>query len=911
MFKLQRRSFVKAALSSILLLPIRRLNALASETFKRITIFKTDPKIITGSNLGEGWEGLNLGYWKIENGAMRRVLSAVGDRARNTGFPYHYESQLNPDGKMPREYDPSLPMGTMWNRHWKLANDYSIKVTAKICHLSAARQRQGEGSSWAMYQTNYGLFGISFGGHSQFESFYPSPEASPMFIVKEDGSYGLMRYQQWEPVPVTLLSQGKVAPLQVDDLIELDLRVSGNTITAILTVNSIQHPTLSITDAEFSLSGYFGLVARGLLDVEVSEVDVQQSDNITLNAPLNDCHVCYPLGDTLKKVGGCWQVRFIGIFRSAGELVQIKVADSAKPVGGWQGVLVAGQAAIVSNDFRVNTAVIDVLLPHSPADKTLYYTLWKDGVDVTTDPRIGTDSVGPGTGLVGDVPNDGNYVGRLPQLTAPYRVCGLSCHAIHTAGKSELDDDGQGGWCGPRVTNAPVGDCRIPEPFFVHDQPCHGAFKYLEDFNYQIMLWEDDVWYMELLLYPPSTVDAYKIVTTSIAGPTTRWQMMQHWNVLNPGDHDHGMDDVKGPEQLVIRNRADLGQDPSYMVRNFQIVSHLMTGKENPSGKDNPKRWRKWKMPNRDFSLMVMDSRLWRTSQDTAIWADEGWGHDKELYSRSDPTRTLLGEEQFAWLLSELRTDSSMLICLTGINVLHTIWGGHSGTDWLNMLVERDRVSADYAGWVKAGADRVLELISERGGVVTIYGDVHAGSIVRNEQLRIFECSFGPIGRWGGRSLIEGFARKMQDFDGRAIEVIALYHHEFNDPDLGKQGSINYWNVLEAEFDTRPTDPLVSLAIRNITDTLDAPKRGGGAVTAAASDMGKPLQSKLAPFNTLKSADILFLNSKGQPIRGARSDANGLVSIKGFSSLLAGEKIVMLAISGDKTDSQLLPLLVM
>jgi hypothetical protein len=55
------------------------------------------------------------------------------------------------------------------------------------------------------------------------------------------------------------------------------------------------------------------------------------------------------------------------------------------------------------------------------------------------------------------------------------------------------------------------------------------------------MLWEDDVWYLELAFPPPSVDDAYKVITTTLGGPTTRWQMMRHWNVLNPGDHDYGL----------------------------------------------------------------------------------------------------------------------------------------------------------------------------------------------------------------------------------------------------------------------------------------------------------------------------------------------------------------------------------
>ena len=77
----------------------------------------------------------------------------------------------------------------------------------------------------------------------------------------------------------------------------------------------------------------------------------------------------------------------------------------------------AGTAPIITNDFRCNTAVIEVTLPASPADKTLYYTIWKDGSDVTEDPR---------SGFLGKKA----YLGRLPRLKAPYRLCGLSCHAV-------------------------------------------------------------------------------------------------------------------------------------------------------------------------------------------------------------------------------------------------------------------------------------------------------------------------------------------------------------------------------------------------------------------------------------------------------------------------------------------------
>jgi hypothetical protein len=253
-----------------------------------------------------------------------------------------------------------------------------------------------------------------------------------------------------------------------------------------------------------------------------------------------------------------------------------------------------------------------------------------------------------------------------------------------------------------------------------------------------------------------------------------------------------------------------------------------------------------------------------------------------------------------------MTTDSSSLICLTGIHALHTIWGGHDGQDWLNSIIDRDRVSADYAGWVKAAADRVLDLISNRDGVVSVYGDVHAGSIVRNKENRVLECSFGPIGRWGGRSLIDGFGAEMQDYDGRELDCISLYHHEYKNNRLDKQDSINYWNFLEMEFDPSLDEAEIRIAIRNITDPVDAEVRGGGQISTKAADIGKQPTAKIAPKPTLANADLLFLSEAGTPIRGARSRADGKVMQKTLIGVEPGERVVLLAVRDKKTESQVL-----
>ena len=740
-----------------------------------------------------------------------------------------------------------------------------------------------------MYQRGYGLLGVAFGSASQYESFGmaggANGKAAWIAAWTDDGYFGIREHGS-----DAIIAIERVPRPAAGDRFRIKVEVSGSetgrgTVQATLQIDGRGRATeVRVEGVERTkhLEGYAGAAGRGLLDFDVGEFRIEPGTSTQLEPRVNECHTCYALGDTLRQADGQWQVRFVALFRGDGERAEIRVADTQEQAGGWQSVAAAGSAPIVTNDFRRSTAVIDAKLPRNPAETDLFFTVWKDGQDVTADPRLGTDAVGIGTGQVGVVPDSGDYVGRLPRLSAPYKLCGLSCHAIHGGGP-KLPDAGRGGG------------------FFVHDQPTPEAYRHLEDYGFQVMMWEDDVWYMELLLYPPSPDDAYKIVTTTLCGPTTRWQMMRHWNTINPGDHDYGMDDVKGPEQIAIRAHEDLGQDRDYMRRNFQIVHHLVTGDDAPSGTENPKKWRRWKMPDRDFSLLILDSRLWRSSQDTNIWDDQGWGAKTSLYRRDDVTRSLLGEEQFAWLRETIRTDSSPLICLTGINGMHTIWTGDGRReDAKTVLGERDRVAADYAGWVTAGANRVLDVLGSRSGVTTVYGDVHVGMILRNVEQRVFECSFGPIGRSGGRGVKDGFGPRMRDFDGREVEIKALYHQRYDTPDLRKVDGPFYWNFLEMEFDPRGEDPAIALRVRNLVDPPSEEPRGGGSVRERASQTGRPLTCSLPRTKLLPNADVLLASAEGRPLRGARTLADGTLPLRGLSGVMPGETIVAIAKKGSK-----------
>ena len=835
---------------------------------------------------GYHWESLNPGYWKIENHALRRRLTNVGDGARRMGFPYHYESHGR-DGQMiggwqegygldnEIAYDPSLPYGMLWRTDWPLTGNYQLQVTFTI---KERMQPPHPNHDWQMYQPGYAVMGVCFGGNTPYESWENrDPERGAWFAGWRDtGHFGM--YQHYDDVDEATVQEVATPTLKRGDQVTMEVVVGGNeadqaTVAATMRYGKqVMRLELPTVDRARFTEGYFGVVGRGLLDFEVNEVSLTPAENQPQPTEPTELLVAYPLGDTLREEGEAYTCRFVAIFSSDGQEATVRISESERPTEGWDEVPVAGGGDIVTNDFRCNTAVIDVTLPKSPADATLYYTVWKDGSNVTTDPREGY--LGQKT-----------YVGRLPQLTAPYRLCGLSCHAISGPAALERAD--------------------LYEREWIHGQPTAEAFRYVEDYDFQVMVWEDDVWYLELVLYPPSTDDAYKIITTTIANPTSRWQMMRHWNVINPGDHDYGMDDVKGPEQLMIRRYPDLGQDPEYMRRNFQIVQHLISGDEDPTALDNPQHWRAWKMPHRDFTLLILDSRLWRSSQDTNVWDDEGWGHKRNLYDRTDPTRTLLGEEQFAWLQEMVRTDTSPLICLTGINGLHTVWQGvNEDPETGQVFDQRDRVVADYAGWVKAGADRVLELISSREGIVTVYGDVHNGCLMKNPELGVYECSFGPIGRYGGRSVKEDFGPTMTDYDGRPVEVTALYHKEYQSPTLEPITGPKYWNFLEMHFDPRPADPELSMKIRNLIDPRDVAVRGGGHVEATASHTGRKHRSHLPALTTLPNADVRFITREGHPVRGIRSQPDGTVPVTGLVEVPPETPLLMVAANEETQEIQ-------
>ena len=888
----------------------------------------------SGSFFGNGWDSLSPGAWRVERGALAPRFPTRGAYAERDGvwnlvFPHHVQDgvlsrfgvpsiEAVENGPHLGSGDPSRGLAFLWRADRRVGRDFSCSVKLDLQGKGAPQDIEPD-ASWRMMQEGYGAVGLCLGAASMLE--YGGPGNAIVFAGwRDDGAFGLYGIPD-KATSFSAMTARELDPLSdesasilnadIDAKLTLELKITpeGENVSRIsLTAGSadVSQTVSAVVPAQRIEGTYFGLARRGLLDFRVNEFRVEKAGVVARQIGTCECVTCYPLGDTLRKADDRWRTRFVALFKSPGETAEIRIAREEKPVGGWRAQPIAGSAAIISNDFRHNTAIIDVELPMSPADGPMYFTIWKDGVNVTSDGRIGSGGVGDGTGFMGVVPGNGRYVGRLPQLRAPYRVCGMSCHYIlareTTAQKGAHKDAVKGG------------------AMQIHDQPSEQAFQHFDDFDFQVLLWEDDIWYLERPFAPLATEDAYKIISHSIAGPTSRWQMMRHWNVMNPGDHDIGIDDWRGAEQVAIRNKEALSGDAHYYRRNLQINLHLMTGDENPSDTDNPKLWRAWTMPNDDMALVVLDGRMWRSVSETRMWSRHGWGHDENAYERQNELRSLLGEEQFAWLSKLVSSHHAPGVLITGLSALHTVWGGRfdgtvSGLKFEEQYrelhdegdyVPYDKRSSDYVGWYTAGANRVLEAISRRSGIVTVYGDVHQSVILKSDVQRVLEASFGPVGNssYGGRPIIKGFGPRMKDVDGRALSALALYHSDYDGPDLSPRPDEQYGNFLEIEFKPERNKGRVRLAIRRLDDSPASSPRGGAAVTEDYDALGRVASSAISVSGLPPQAKVVVTRMSGDRVRGAISDEKGNVKELPLVDVGRGERVLVTAWRNAETTSK-------
>ena len=117
--------------------------------------------------------------------------------------------------------------------------------------------------------------------------------------------------------------------------------------------------------------------------------------------------------------------------------------------------------------------------------------------------------------------------------------------------------------------------------------------------------------------------------------------------------------------------------------------------------------------PGRRVQVIALDGRWFRSALKPT---DERGAPGKERYLPDpDPSKTMLGAAQWAWLEARLREDADVRLIVSGIQVLAE---GHGYERWGNLPAERRRL---------------FDLIarSRARGVVFLSGDRHIGAVYR------------------------------------------------------------------------------------------------------------------------------------------------------------------------------------
>ena len=288
---------------------------------------------------GQQWQTLNPGFWKIENGALRRRLQNYGDRARRTGFPFHAETH---NFAYETDYDPTLDCGVIYAPQWKLSGEYQLEADFTY-HADRPAVPKGDQSDWKMHQDGYGLMGITIGSQSVFQSYNRLGQLiricwndkqqlvimGPAKTVKKSSQAGLSASDD------SVLKSTDSMQLKPGDRCRLIVHVqpSEESRCRVRVTFSANSKTVSLTHnlPALKTEGFVGVLSRGLIDFDVTRFKVQPYQNKPLKIGHADCLVCYPLGDTLALKEGNWHVRFVGMFASDGRKIEIRVSDSPAP----------------------------------------------------------------------------------------------------------------------------------------------------------------------------------------------------------------------------------------------------------------------------------------------------------------------------------------------------------------------------------------------------------------------------------------------------------------------------------------------------------------------------------------------------------------------------------------------------
>ncbi len=184
-------------------------------------------------------------------------------------------------------------------------------------------------------------------------------------------------------------------------------------------------------------------------------------------------------------------------------------------------------------------------------------------------------------------------------------------------------------------------------------------------------------------------------------------------------DHDYGLNDAGGDFKLHAESKALFAEfwnikatDPRMQRRGLYYAKTRGT-------------------PGKRLQIILLDTRSFRSALKPT---DQRNAKGKERYLPSnDTTKTVLGEDQWAWLEQELRKPADLRILVSSFQVLAE---DHGWESW--NLIPHERV-------------RLLKLIetTKANDVVFLSGDRHVGALYRSDAgpYPIFELTSSSLNR--------------------------------------------------------------------------------------------------------------------------------------------------------------------
>lgn len=188
-------------------------------------------------------------------------------------------------------------------------------------------------------------------------------------------------------------------------------------------------------------------------------------------------------------------------------------------------------------------------------------------------------------------------------------------------------------------------------------------------------------------------------IAAAIAGYNKLRDSVPHLAIWD--DHDYGLNDGGGdfPYKAVSKDLfLDFWKVPATDVRRTRegLYDAQIIGP-----------------PGMRVQIILLDVRWFRS---TLKPTDQRGAAGKERYlPDSDPSKTMLGETQWAWLATELRKPAELRLLVSSIQVLAE---GHGWERWGNFPLERQRL-----------CDTIRD--SRAKGVVLLSGDRHIGALYR------------------------------------------------------------------------------------------------------------------------------------------------------------------------------------